>query len=144
MCEEVVLFGLNPYAMRRAKEGVDIQNAQHRSCARSSANEDDNDVRDGKGANKKRRRGSVSVAALHRAVRSPEEQPRLPFSSGSRDLFPLGRDPHHALPPKGYPQRLGLELALWETRAGSIFTQSDAGRLLCGAGGYLACSMLGR
>ena len=47
-----------------------------------------------------------SFAALHRAVRSPEEQPRLPFRSGSRDLFPLGRDPHHALPPKGYAQRV--------------------------------------
>ena len=47
-----------------------------------------------------------SFAALHRAVRSPEEQPRLPVSSGSRDLFPLGRDPHHALPPEGCAQRV--------------------------------------
>ena len=58
MCEEVILFGLNPFPMRRVKDGVDIQKAQHRSCARSSANEDDNDVRE----NKKRRRGSVLSA----------------------------------------------------------------------------------
>ena len=62
MCEEVILLGLNTYAMRRAKEEVDIQNAQHRSYTRSSANEDDNDVRDGKDGNKKRRRGSVLSA----------------------------------------------------------------------------------
>ena len=37
---------------------------------------------------------------------SPQEQPRLPFSSGSRDLFPLGRDPHRDLPPKGFVQRV--------------------------------------
>ena len=47
-----------------------------------------------------------AARALHRAVRSPEGQPRLPFRSFSRDLFPLGRDPHHALPPKGYAQRV--------------------------------------
>ena len=60
MSEEVILFGLNPHAMRRVKEGSDIQNAQRR-CARS-ANEDDNGVRDGKDANKKRHRGSVLSA----------------------------------------------------------------------------------
>ena len=47
-----------------------------------------------------------SLAAVPRAMRSPEEQPRHPFSSGSRDLFPLMRDPHCALPPKGYAQRV--------------------------------------
>ena len=45
MCEEVILLGLNTYAMRRTKEEVDIQNAQHRSYTHSSANEEDNDVR---------------------------------------------------------------------------------------------------
>ena len=38
--------------------------------------------------------------------RSPEEQPQLPFSSGSRDLFPLMRDPHRALPLRGYAKRV--------------------------------------
>ena len=49
--------------MRRAKEEVDIQNAQQRSYTHSSANEDDKDVRDSKGANKKGRRERV-VSAL--------------------------------------------------------------------------------
>ena len=53
MSEEVILPGLRSYAMRRAKEEVEIQNAQQRSYTRSSANGDDNDVGDGKGANKK-------------------------------------------------------------------------------------------
>ena len=57
MSEEVVLPGLRSYAMRRAKEEVDIQNAQQISCTRSSANDDDKEVRDGKGANKEGRRG---------------------------------------------------------------------------------------
>ena len=39
-----------------------------------------------------------SLAAVPRAMRSPEDQPRLPLSSGSRDLFPLMRGPHRALP----------------------------------------------
>ena len=56
MSEEVILPGLRSFAMRRAKEEVDIHNAQQRSYTRSSANDDDKDVRDGKGANKKRRR----------------------------------------------------------------------------------------
>ena len=43
-----------------------------------------------------------SLAAAHRAWRSPEEQPRLTYSAGSRDLFPLERDPQRDLPPKGY------------------------------------------
>ena len=47
-----------------------------------------------------------SFAAVHRALRSPEEQPRLPLSSGSRDLFPLVWDPHRALSPKGFAQRV--------------------------------------
>ena len=37
-----------------------------------------------------------SFAAVLRAMRSPEEQLRLPFSSGSRDFFPLVRDFHRA------------------------------------------------
>ena len=63
MSEEVILPGLRSYAMRRAKDDVDIQNAQQRSYTRSSgAKEDDKEVRDGKGANKKRRRGRVLSA----------------------------------------------------------------------------------
>ena len=62
MSEEVILPGLRSYAMRRAMEEVDIQNAQQRSYTRSSANDDDKDVRDGKGANKKWRRGCVLSA----------------------------------------------------------------------------------
>ena len=62
MSEEVILPGLHSCAMRRAKEEVDIQNAQQRSYTRSSANDDDSDVRDGKGANKKGRRGRVLSA----------------------------------------------------------------------------------
>ena len=45
-----------------AKEEVDIQNAQQRSYTRSSAKDDDKDVRDGKGANTKGRRGRVLSA----------------------------------------------------------------------------------
>ena len=48
MSEEVILLALTTYAVRRAREEVDIQNAQQRSYTRSSANEDDNKVRDGK------------------------------------------------------------------------------------------------
>ena len=62
MSEEVILPGLRSYAVRRAKEEVDIQNAQRRSYTRSSAYEDDKDVRDGEGANRKGRRGRVLSA----------------------------------------------------------------------------------
>ena len=72
------------------------------------------------------------------------DQPRLPFCSGSRDLFPLGRNPQHVLPSQGYFRRVEtlrgrrcvvcLELALWKTRDVLLCTHSDAGRL-CGAGG---------
>ena len=62
MSEEVILPGLRSCAMRRAKEEVDIQNTQQRWYTRSSANDDDKDVRDGKGANKKGRRGRVLSA----------------------------------------------------------------------------------
>ena len=87
-----------------------------------------------------------SLAAVPRAMTSPKEQPQLPFSSGSRDLFPLVRDLHRVLPlkviltcgdiapPLGGRRVVRFELDLWETRAGSFYTQSDAGRL-CGAGG---------
>ena len=34
------------------------------------------------------------------------DQPRLPFTSGSRDLFPLGQSPQHALPSRGYSRRV--------------------------------------
>ena len=47
-----------------------------------------------------------SLAAVPRAVRSPEQHPRLLFSSGFRDLFPLMRDPRRALPLEGYAQRV--------------------------------------
>ena len=40
----------------------------------------------------------LSLAAVPRAMRSSEEQPRLLFSSGSSDLHPLMRDPHRAVP----------------------------------------------
>ena len=60
--EQVMLTGLRSGAMRRAKEEVEIPNAQQRSYTRSSANDDDKDVRDGKGANKKWRRGRVLSA----------------------------------------------------------------------------------
>ena len=56
MREEVILPGLRSYAMRRAEEEVDIQNAQPRSYTRSLAYEHD------KGANKKGRRGRVLSA----------------------------------------------------------------------------------
>ena len=62
MSEEVILPGLRSYAMRRAKEEVDIQNAQQRSYTRSSAYEDVRNFRDGKGANKIGRRGRVLSA----------------------------------------------------------------------------------
>ena len=48
------------------------------------------------------------LAAVHRAWRSPEEQPRLPYSACSRGLFPLGRDTLRDLPSKGYTRRVGL------------------------------------
>ena len=58
--DEVILPGLRSYAMRRAKEEIDIQNAQQMSYTRSSgANEDDKEARDSKGARKKERRGRV-------------------------------------------------------------------------------------
>ena len=61
--DEVILPGLRSYAMRRAKEEVDIQNAQQRSYTRSSgANEEEKETREGKGANKKGRRGRVLSA----------------------------------------------------------------------------------
>ena len=78
-------------------------------------------------------------------------EPRLPSSSGSRDLFPLGRNPQHVLPRQGYSRRVEtfrrcvvcLELALWKTRAALLGTQSDAG-CLCGAGGQPGLCDAGR
>ena len=124
MSEEVILPRLRSYAMRRAKEEVDIQTVQQRSYTRSSANDDDKDVRGRQRCNQERGVEGVSsrrqmddssgcgtgncssLAAVPRAMRSPGEQPRLPFCSGSRDLFPLMWDPHRALPPKGKTQRV--------------------------------------
>ena len=62
MSEEVILSRLRSYAMRPAIENLGIQNAQQRSYTRSSANDDDKDVSDGKGANKKGRRRRVLSA----------------------------------------------------------------------------------
>ena len=64
MSEEVFFSCLvcGPTPRKRAKQDVDIQNAQQRSYTRSSgANEDDKEVRDGKVANKKGRQGSLLV-----------------------------------------------------------------------------------
>ena len=55
MSEEVILPGLRKNAMRR-------ENAQQRSCTRSSAKDDEEDVGDGTGANKKGRRGGILSA----------------------------------------------------------------------------------
>ena len=64
MSEKIILPRLRSHAVRRAKEDVDIQNAQQRPYTRSSgANEDDKEVRDGQGANKKRASRACSLDA---------------------------------------------------------------------------------
>ena len=63
MSEEVILLALTTYAMRRAREEVDIQNAQQRSYTRSSANEDDNKVRDGKRCKQEKASRECSLGA---------------------------------------------------------------------------------
>ena len=75
------------------------------------------------------------------------DQPRLPCTSGLRDLFPLGRNPQHVLSSQGYSRRVetlrrhladdALSALSWLSGKRGPFsfcTQSDAGRL-CGAGG---------
>ena len=41
-----------------------------------------------------------------RAWRTPGEQPRLPRSAGTRDLYPLAREPQRSLPPRGCTRRV--------------------------------------
>ena len=110
--------GLRSNAMRRAKKDVDIQNAQHRSYTRSSAaNEDDKEVRDGKGE-QERASGACSLGARWMKLldaawemarhlpqyTEPGDRPKnsLSFSKQCqfRDLFPLRRDPQRNLPPR--------------------------------------------
>ena len=96
-----------------------------------------------------------SLAAVPRAMRSPEEQPRLPYSSGSRDLFPLMRDPHRALPLKGHAQRVetlrrrlvddALSALNWLSgkREPASFARNQVQDACVARVDTLACSMLG-
>ena len=81
-----------------------------------------------------------SLAAIPRAVRSPKEQPRLPFRSCSRDLFPLTRDPHRALPLVGSTHLVDDTLSTLNWLSGkrepAPFARKSDARRLCGAGGY--------
>ena len=47
-----------------------------------------------------------SLAAVIRVSRTRGDQPRLRYSAGSRDLFPLVRDPQRSLPPRGFTRRV--------------------------------------
>ena len=101
-------------------------------------------------------------------MRSREEQPRLPFSSGSRDLFPLMRDPqgsrdlfplmrdpHRALPFEGYTQRVetlrrhlvddALSAPHWLSgkREPALSARSQMQDACVARVDTLACSMLG-
>ena len=87
MCEEVILLGFTTYAMRRAKEEVGRTPALPRVKTTTMSETAKVQTRKGvEGVFSRRQMDNTSgrgtgigssFAALHRAVRSPEEQPRL-------------------------------------------------------------------
>ena len=88
-------------------------------------------------------------------VSDARDQPRLPFSSVSRDLFPLGRDPQLVLPRQGYSRRVetlrrhlvddALSVLNWPSgKRGPLSFAHDQMQDACVARvDNLACAMLG-